>query len=268
MSGISTTLEFFSKDHLIIDVLSKYSKCWFSANTKWTNLTLDLNVMWQSCGIVQFEQNALDLYSKGSSVPTVFETSIDVGDNGVEFLELLPYINIFSQCNFSHITMLSIHLTFSPNTAPTAISRLRDVIAHFVHVLPEVQALATSMEVISELTRFPRDAGNPTPFPKLKALTLYDMFLIREYDETGEHDDPGREAAELFFRQRQEDGCPIQVLDLTPCKCSTLPDMSYLENVEGMKVEWLDRGGNWQEARCGSGRVAQGLGWNFSVRKM
>ncbi|KAJ3503328.1 hypothetical protein NLJ89_g8484 [Agrocybe chaxingu] len=269
ISGIFTTPKFPSRDHLIVDVLSKYSKRWFSANTEWTNLALNLKVMlWQSLSIVQFEENALEHDSTGSAVSKVFEASVNVGDDDVEILELLPYFSVFSQCNFSHITMLSIRLTFSLDMAPAAISHLQNIISHSVHALPEVEALATSMELISQLTKLPRDADMPTPFPKLKVLTLYDTFVIREWDDTGEHPNPGREVAELFFRQRQEDGCPIQVLDLTACEYSTSPDMSYLENVEGMKVKWLDSGGSRQEAICGSGRVAQGLGQNFSARKM
>ncbi|KAJ3503809.1 hypothetical protein NLJ89_g8266 [Agrocybe chaxingu] len=246
ISEASSTAEFPSRSLLITEVLSKYSQRWFSANTKCTNLALETT--WRTLLIEQFEQNRSGFPSMETPV---FTARLDV-DYNVELQARLPYVNAFSHCNFNHITMLSIRINSTP--APS----LQNLIFNFVYALPEVRSLSTTMEVIAQLTQLPRGTGAPPAFPKLQTLDLSTTSVCREDKDAGRDVEYGCEVGEEFFRQRLEDNCPVQVLDLTSCNAVT--NFGYLESLEGMKVIWIDREGNQQEAICGSGRVAEGLG--------
>ncbi|CAA7269846.1 unnamed protein product [Cyclocybe aegerita] len=243
-SEIVTSISYPARSRFIGEVLSKYSKRWFSANTKLTNLTLDIKP--HSFSVSQSEQNSSGSRGPGGQARTKFEVCIDV-DYSVAFTELLPYVNELFQCVFSHITMVAMHLHLSPETGYTDSSHLRNLIANFVHALPEVRVLNTTMQAVAHLTKLPRGAGIPPPFPNLQVLKLYDAAVFG----TAGRIDHGRGIGETFFRLRQEEKCPIQVLDLT--SCSTLHDMSYLERAEGMKVSWTDDEGNRREEVCGYG---------------
>ncbi|CAA7269844.1 unnamed protein product [Cyclocybe aegerita] len=251
-SGIFTTVEFPARSHLIGEVLSKYSKRWFSANTTSTNLNLKINR--QGFSVSQVERNSSGSRAAGCQDRMEFEVCIDV-DYNIAFTELLSYVNIFSQCDLSRIAMLTTYLDISPQTV--ASPHLRKFISDFIRALPNVQGLITSMEVIAHLTKIPQGAGLSPVFPALQVLVLYDASVFWG-DNGSVGSNRGREVGEAFFQLRQEEKHPIRVLDLT--SCSALHDMSYLESAEGMKVSWIDDGGNRREEVCGYGRVAEGLG--------
>ncbi|CAA7269841.1 unnamed protein product [Cyclocybe aegerita] len=234
----SSTVEFPSRSLLISEVLSKYSQRWFSANTKYTNLTLE--TIWGTLLMEQFEQN------RSRFPDPVFAASLDIDHNA------------FFLCNFRHITTLCMYIDFAPGMVPPGtISSLRNLMLNFVFALPEVRSLSTTMDVITQLTRLPRGAGAPPVFPKLQTLYLSVTSVVWENGHVGLVDH-GLEVGEEFFRQRVEDNRPVQILDLT--SCLDLKNFSYLEKLGGMKVVWTDREGNRQEAICSSGRVAEGLG--------
>ncbi|KAJ3503811.1 hypothetical protein NLJ89_g8264 [Agrocybe chaxingu] len=235
-SGIFTTVDFPARSRLIAAVLLKYSERWFSANTKLTNLTLKIER--KGFTVAHVRQN-----SSGSrdQARTEFEVCMDI-DSNVAFTELLPYINIFSQCDLNHIATLTTYLDISPQTA--ANPHLQKFISDFVCALPEVRVLITSEEVIARLMKIPQGAGTPLVFPALEVLVLYNTSAGRDGSSVGSVDH-GREVGKAFFRLREEEKCPIRVLDLA--SCSTLHEMGYLESTEGMRISWTDIEGNRQE---------------------
>ncbi|CAA7268948.1 unnamed protein product [Cyclocybe aegerita] len=157
---------------------------------------------------------------------------------------ILPYLEAFSNCDFTHITTLSLFtnlfegMEFDKN------------VEKFLYSLPNIEVMDTPMESLERLMNLPGilDGTCEGPvFPKLRKVILDDERVL---DPSGKVDRGARVGA-AFFLWRIDEGIPICVVDITGCH--KRKEMTYLEDVAGLEVIWTGKDGNINGYVCGSG---------------
>ncbi|CAA7267809.1 unnamed protein product [Cyclocybe aegerita] len=234
-----------SQRSLINHILAKYAERLLCGANR-TNMILHFYPD-EYFRLAQLERDIIELSTPGD-VPEVFvfEWRAHMMSPGVPGPN--AYIAAFSQCDYSHIMVLSVEIGFLDKTH----QELHHQIQSFLHSMPNVQFLGAKMSVIEQFMILPPEAGVPPVFPKLQKLFILDVVYLTGSSVAPDH---GPGYLEVCLRQREADGCPVQVLDLTAC--DSLPDMSYLEAMKGMSVIWIDSWGNRKEAICGLGVLAE-----------
>ena len=83
-------------------------------------------------------------------------------------------------------------------------------------------------------------------FPHVKTVRLNNLGVTHFYGDQG--------ALYKYLHTRIEDGCPINMLDLTKCCVGVMPRVDFLEEMTGLKILWSRREvKDTFEYICGSG---------------
>ncbi|CAA7267805.1 unnamed protein product [Cyclocybe aegerita] len=235
-----------SQISFINQVIAKYTQC-FVCSTSRKNLIFNF-VNDNLFHLAQLKRDVTDLSSIGIG-PTAFEWNMYTWD-----AQSPAHLSVFLKCDFSYITTVAVQIDSLKQIRPD----LRFLLQDFLRSMSNLQFLKVTSVIEALLTcpflPLPEHAGAGVAtsfFPKLALWEGVATNCNIQYQ-------PSSRAPEIlkpFLRQREADGCPVQVLDIT--ECCTLRDLNFLETMEGMKVVWKDSLGRRREAVCGSGELVK-----------
>ncbi|KDR82183.1 hypothetical protein GALMADRAFT_135543 [Galerina marginata CBS 339.88] len=152
-------------------------------------------------------------------------------------------LDSFSSCLFSKVTTLNIIIGRHTELDKEANTTSRETLASFLSLFPSVEVLEVpeySLQVL--LTIFEQE-------PRL--CRLLDTLKI-DYMEPATHLFP--DVLLRFLDQREGDGFPIKVLDITGLATREPRDWRFLERKVGLEVVWV-QGDVLFEYICGSGEL-------------